>query len=669
MPFSLLQAKENGEVTEQAAASMSEEAYNLLCKHAVTAGSAFRWAWLTLQWNLGCRSVNVAKVLLSHMGVEGDAITISFARTKSDLAGDIRHLKHVYCNPHCPQKCSVLALAVLLMSTATNRGSNGAEPASRLFQGKTQAHRFNEQLSKAVAALGDELRLLGFLEEGEIISTHSVRKGMGTMLASKPGGPGIITICLRLSWALGQVMSAYLKLEAGGDCFVGRVAACLDLSSADFAVLPPHFDDPNGQDVVAAGAECFGDVWSSNPDLRGLLVRLLASVVYHQEYLTTHFGGGNSAMVQGLALFQDKDRLGRLKLAVTTEPGHLTATGVPPTVFLFKKLEILGSELKTLATAVEEMPDKIVQQFIGLRDSEIEHAGFVTRDVMETALQAQSLMISEQIKLFVSGFGASQHAHPDQPALPGPGDTGTLKWGKYPNGLLQRHGGISPYYDTPGQFSMPDSSETLGTVARLWYLGNPGHPSAGNGCKIKPYRWMTNLSFGPTPAFLQKRGVTYKQTYPADHQRWVDNKSTLTALNAVMKPFDDVISAANSEAGEGQEPIDLDDENMTEQTFKTVFDLGVAHLQKNVIPHVYTNGNSQQRFGQCHWTSFRQWMKPAVIMKTGNQAACKYLALQITTAGGFEREAAYLKRKHSITPEQLGELESGVPCKRARVQE
>ena len=90
---------------------------------------------------------------------------------------------------------------------------------------------------------------------------------------------------------------------------------------------------------------------------------------------------------------------------------------------------------------------------------------------------------------------------------------------------------------------------------------------------------------------------------------------------------------------------------------------------ENVIPHVYTNGKSQQRFGQCHWTSFRQWMKPAVIMKTGNEAACKYLALQITTAGGFERGAAYLKRKHSITPEQLGELESGVPCKRARVQE
>ena len=135
-----------------------------------------------------------------------------------------------------------------------------------------------------------------------------------------------------------------------------------------------------------------------------------------------------------------------------------------------------------------------------------------------------------------------------------------------------------------------------------------------------------------------------------------------------MKPFEDVISAANLEAEEGQEQIDLDGD-MTEQTFKTVFDLGVDHLKSNVIPHVYTNGKSQQRFGQCHWSSFRQWVKPAVTMKTGNAAACKYLALQITTAGEFEREAAYLKRKHSITPEQLGELESGVPCKRTRGQE
>ena len=68
--------------------------------------------------------------------------------------------------------------------------------------------------------------------------------------------------------------------------------------------------------------------------------------------------------------------------------------------------------------------------------------------------------------------------------------------------------------------------------------------------------------------------VTYKLTYPKDHKRWVDNKSTLTALNAVMKPFDDVISAANLEAEEGQEQIDLDG-NVTGQTFKTVFDPGL----------------------------------------------------------------------------------------------
>ena len=108
MPFSLLQAKENGEVTESAAASMSEEAYNLLCKHAVTAGSAFRWAWLTLQWNLGCRSVNVAKVLLNHMGVEGDAVTISFARTKSDLAGDVRQARTFRRSPRAEAFGAVL---------------------------------------------------------------------------------------------------------------------------------------------------------------------------------------------------------------------------------------------------------------------------------------------------------------------------------------------------------------------------------------------------------------------------------------------------------------------------------------------------------------------------------------------------------------------------------
>ena len=670
------EAKENGEVSEEAAASMSKGVYELLAGDAVAAGSAFRWSWLTCQWNLGCRSVNVEKILLDHMGVEGDAITISFARTKSDLGGDVRHLKHVCANPLDPKTCAVLSPGVQLMATAASRNENGTSPASRLCQGKTQAHRFNEQLGKAAGDREDELQGLGFVEKGDHMSTHSIRKGVGTHMTAAPGGPGIITICLRLSWALGQVMSACLKLEAGGDQFAGRAAACLPLDSSNFAVLPPHFPDPSDVDVVAAAEESFGEIWSDHRDLHGLLVRLLASVVCHRDCLVKEFGAGNSALLQGLPVFQDEARLVRLQRAVTTKGGVLTATGVPPTVLLFRKVDMLADQLNALASKIDEMPAQIVKEFLGLRDSQIEHAGFVTQAMLESALQAQATLISQTLKQHMDALGnGSMHADPPAPNGPADGN-GAAAWGKHPSKLMQRHGGRlgrpSPLCDTPPGFTMPKGPGTLHSVARLWWLGNKGHPDAGAGCKIRPCRNLTSASFGPSVAHLKKRLVNFKEVYPKEHDLWTENKRTLTKLTALMAVFEEAVLATNlaaTEAAEeaGDEPglFDLEGD-MSEQTFTAVFKLGVTHLQTNVIPHVYENSKSQQRWGQNQWTSFRQWVKPAVIMKAGNDPACKYLALRIVSATGFERTAGYLKRKHEITPAQLAELEAGVPCKRRR---
>ena len=660
---------------------MGKGAYELLARTAVKAGSAFNWSWLTLQWNLGCRSVNIEKILLDHCGVIEDAMTITFARTKSDLGGDIRHLKHVYANPGNPSICSVLALAVQLMATASDRTENGKMPASRLYQGKTQAHRFNEQLSKAAAESEGELQAQGFVEKGEKITTHSIRKGVGTYSTAMPGGPGIITICLRLSWARGQVMSAYLKLEAGGDQFAGRTAACLPLDSSDFAVLPPHFPDPSNADVVAAAIESFGDLWHDHADLHGLLIRLMASVVYHKDYLVKEFGGGNSALLQGLAVFRDESRLLRLQQAVTTQPGALTATGVPPTVHLFNKVDVLGEQLAHLASEIAEMPERTVKNFLELRDSQIEHAGFVTHASLQSALQEQATTISQELKRFADELG-SRSTHTDPIVSDELTDgNGTTSWGKHPSKLMQRHGGThgspSPLYDTPPSFVMPRPSETLHSVARLWFLGNTGHPEAGVGCRIRPCRRLTTDSFGPSIADLKRRGVGLKTVCPAEHEVWKDDKARLTTLSAPMQVFDEAVLAANFEAEEaaaeegedGEQPraeqIDVD-EVMSEQVFNTVCRLGVDHLRTNVIPHVYQNCKSQQRWGQNKWTTFRQWVKPAVIMRDGNDTACKHMALRMVSGAAFERTAGYLKRKHDITPEQLVELENGVQCKRKR---
>ena len=96
-----------------------------------------------------------------------------------------------------------------------------------------------------------------------------------------------------------------------------------------------------------------------------------------------------------------------------------------------------------------------------------------------------------------------------------------------------------------------------------------------------------------------------------------------------------------------------------------VYQLGIDYLKTEIIPHVYSNSKSQERFGQYHWSVFRQWIKLAMIMKYGNERACKNLASRIKNSDYFKSDPALaLKRKYRITPHQLEELEDGKPCKK-----
>ena len=209
-------------------------------------------------------------------------------------------------------------------------------------------------------------------------------------------------------------------------------------------------------------------------------------------------------------------------------------------------------------------------------------------------------------------------------------------------------------------------------MARLWFKGNAGHPGAGKGCMIRPYREFDRGSFGPDPAALKRRRVDYKETYPERLAAWKIKKATLTQLAAVMLMFEEAVEAANTAAAEqaaldevDADLIDLTVSNVSEETFKRIHALGLDHLQTEVIPHVYRN-TAQNRFGQCRWTSFHQWVKPAVIMMDGNEEACKYLALRISSQNGFKKDDAYLQRKHKVSLDQYEQLENGLQCKKRK---
>lgn len=62
-------------------------------------------------------------------------------------------------------------------------------------------------------------------------------------MSTDPGGPATVSIYLRAGWSLGSVQNRYIHQSPGGDQFVGRAAAGLNVNSDEFADLPPHFDE------------------------------------------------------------------------------------------------------------------------------------------------------------------------------------------------------------------------------------------------------------------------------------------------------------------------------------------------------------------------------------------------------------------------------------------
>ncbi len=60
------------------------DVYQWLCCYFVENGDVFSWAYLTLCWNMMCRTNNVAGCKIPHLKRIGDALGVYTPKTKSD---------------------------------------------------------------------------------------------------------------------------------------------------------------------------------------------------------------------------------------------------------------------------------------------------------------------------------------------------------------------------------------------------------------------------------------------------------------------------------------------------------------------------------------------------------------------------------------------------------
>jgi hypothetical protein len=258
------------------------ELYRAICKWLLedeSKESIFLHCFLTLTWNLMCRSRNTVYVHRQHLAWTGDAMTIKFAHTKKDMAGlDGGHKRHIYANPNMPEICAVLSTSRYLLQFPESMMGG-------LFPGSSQYDRFRKGLKSLLEKKEEEVLRMGV--DPESIGVHSIRKGAATYVCSGiTSGPNYAAICNRAGWTLG-VRDRYMYYAEAGDQVVGRTVSGLNVLSHEISVSPPHILPEHSTDEVVDS--CIGMLFPDLPRAWNLVGRyLLASLLYSREYLRKH---------------------------------------------------------------------------------------------------------------------------------------------------------------------------------------------------------------------------------------------------------------------------------------------------------------------------------------------------------------------------------------------
>ena len=215
---------------------MSFPLYKFLCKKLVQDGSKeaiFAHAFLTLTWNLVCRSKNTVNIHMNHITWGSDSIIIKFAHTKTDVTGDQQsYARHIYANPYDLDICAITALAKYLSCFPPKKDG-------LLFDAKSYK-RFQQNLKTIVKENQADVERMGYNIAD--IGVHSIRKGAATYCCcGTTAAPHIAAVCNRAGWTMGKVKYVYIKYGAAGDQHVGRVVAGLPVLNAKYACSPPFF--------------------------------------------------------------------------------------------------------------------------------------------------------------------------------------------------------------------------------------------------------------------------------------------------------------------------------------------------------------------------------------------------------------------------------------------
>lgn len=369
--------KEFGVDVERGVSGLPFKLYGVLCKQLASKEQSgpFAWCYATLLWNLVCRSDNISYINLNHIKVKADHLLVYFAQSKTDQEGKLsRYPRALYANPLNPWVCAITSLGIFLacVTTRVDEG-DGRMP---LFQGSQQesSMRFRKAMHKAL----EDMNLEEFGLEGDMLGTHSFRKGASTYVSS--GGtacPSSSAISLRAGWSQPGVEDTYRRYDSAGDEHVGRVVTGLPMHAEELALLPPTFVPQSSEDeafIHQCVHQCM-DVAKVNV---GVARMCLASIIYHLEELKRCLPPNHKLWTD--CVITNDDLCTRLKKLVfcgydddsEAQRMRLHSTGVPPHCSLLRSLSQVRDEVQRLLPGVEREIGKLPKVIQDALDEAVE---------------------------------------------------------------------------------------------------------------------------------------------------------------------------------------------------------------------------------------------------------------------------------------------------------
>ena len=155
----------------------------------------------------------------------------------------------------------------------------------RVVPGQNQYERFRKRFEFTLKdKCKNELKARG--KQFNDYGSHSMRKRATSYYSNGTSQcPPIVAINLRGGWSMGTIQDTYMRYKSAGDMFVGRTACGLPPTSREFCILPTHFIN-NFDLVMDIIKECIPNATST---MTRVCMFVLASVVYHLDFLKTHF--------------------------------------------------------------------------------------------------------------------------------------------------------------------------------------------------------------------------------------------------------------------------------------------------------------------------------------------------------------------------------------------